>query len=129
MVQTDQELLDEAKVRYLKAKQDVEDLRLRIAQAICPFALRDTVPVMRNGRQIEFLVEHISYAIEWSVNGELLGPVVGAATGWSVSGPKINKSDGKPGMQQAAINSLDFQLTNGVWLERRQTLTDFLGLA
>tara|TARA_R100001369_G_scaffold79169_1_gene109142 strand:+ start:516 stop:935 length:420 start_codon:yes stop_codon:yes gene_type:complete len=124
----DHEKLDKAKKRYLKAKQDIKVLRLKIACSSCPFSKGDIVPVLSGGREIQFVVEHIWYAIDTSVCGELLDPVVGAETGWSVSGPKIRKSDGKPGKHQSSINSLDYHLEDDVWVQRKPTLPEILGL-
>ncbi|WP_323771987.1 hypothetical protein [Antarctobacter sp.] len=128
MAASDQDKLDEAKERYLEAKQDIEDFRLKIAHTTCPFSNGDVVSVMRGDRLIKFVVEHIWYATDSSVGGELLNPVVGAATGWTVSGPKIRKSDGKPGKHQSAINSLDFHLEGDVWVQHKPTLSEILGV-
>ena len=125
---SDQDKLDDAKKRYLTAKQDIGNLRLKIAHATCPFTMGDIVSAMSGDRLVKFVVEHIWYATNSSIDGELLSPVVGAPTGWTVSGPRIRKSDGEPGKHRFAVNSLDFHLDGDVWVQHKQTLSEILGI-
>lgn len=128
MADSDQDKLNEAKERYLQAKQDIECLRLKIARATCPFSVGDFVSVMHRDRLIKFVVEHVWFATDSSVGGELLNPVVGAVTGWTASGPRIRKTDGKPGKHQFAINSLDFHIEADIWVQHKKTLSQILGI-
>jgi hypothetical protein len=128
MENSDHRDLDDAKERYLKAKQDIEKLRLKIAQSNCPLSVGEVVAAESRGRTVRFLIEDIWFAIDTSIAGELLDPVIGAKTGWTVSGPRIRKTDGQPGKHRFAISSLSFAKDGNIWVENRKTLPQILGM-
>lgn len=47
---SDEDLLSEAKQRFLDAQQDVETLRQKIAVAQCPLQIGDTVMIVDGGK-------------------------------------------------------------------------------
>ena len=90
---SDKEKLDDAKRRYLEAKQEIERLRIAIASATCPLKIGETITVLADGNEYQGTIEHIHYA-----NGreEMLDPVVGTETGWAASGSRLGKNSGNP---------------------------------
>ncbi len=85
------EQLNDAKRRYLDAKEEIETLRLRIAIKMCPLKVGDRIKINDDGKEYEGIVEDVGFAL---ADGEFLSPVVDAAPGWSVSGHQIKKTDG-----------------------------------
>ena len=81
--------LDDAKKRFLAAKDEIEELRLKIATALCPLKVGDHVSVIEQTRGYEGIVDRIDYCTEAS---EMLGPIVGSPTSWSVGGLKKSKN-------------------------------------
>jgi hypothetical protein len=123
---SDKQKLDDSKRRYLEAKQEIERLRMAIASETCPLQIGETITVVEDGKEYQGTIEHIGYA-----NGreELLGPVVGAETGWAASGSRLGKSSGKPVQWSFGINSLEAELVGGKWVITKQSLDDILNLS
>ena len=122
---TDREKLDDAKRRFLEAKQEIEALRAAIAVTICPLKIGETVTIVAGGKEYQGVVEYINAA---NSPEELLDPVIGAEPGWAASGPRINKTTGKTGQWSFGINSFDARLVGGRWIVRERTMDDFLGI-
>jgi len=126
---TDLEKLDDAKRRFIEAKREIEELRTKIAHEKCPVNEGDIVQVSDDGREFSFVVELVTYHLDLDVmTGELLDPVVGAETGWAASGPKIRKSDGKPGKHRYGINGAEFSFENDRWVSRQKGIEEALGI-
>lgn len=126
---TDLEKLDDAKRRFIEAKSEIEELRIKIAREKCPVNEGDVVQVNDDGREFSFVVELVTYHLDRdAMTGELLGPVVGAETGWAASGPKIRKSDGEPGKHRYCINGAEFGLENDRWVSRPKGIEEVLGM-
>ena len=126
---TDLEKLDDAKRRFIEAKREIEELRTKIAREKCPVNEGDIVQVSDDGREVSFVVELITYHLDMDVmTGELLGPVIGAETGWAASGPKIRKSDGQHSKHRYGINGADFIFENGRWVSRPKGIEETLGI-
>lgn len=123
---SDKERLDDAKRRYLEAKQEIERLRIAIASATCPLKIGQTITVLADGNEYQGIIEHIHYA-----NGreEMLDPVVGTETGWAASGSRIGKNSGKPLQWSFSISSFDAKLVGGKWVITRQSWDDFVNLS
>ena|SRR5215471_19065976 len=123
---TNREKLDDAKRRYLEAKQEIEVLRSAIAAETCPLKIGETITVVDDGSEYKGVIEHIGPA---NSGQELLDPVVGAEPGWAAGGSRINKTTGQPGKWSFGINSFEAKLVAGNWVVKRQTQTleDILG--
>jgi hypothetical protein len=123
---TNEEKLDAAKQKYLDAKQEIEQLREAIAAADCPLKIGDVITVVEDGKEYEGRVDHI-HAI--ASPEELLGPIVGKASGWAAGGPRKNKT-GEFGKWSFGINSFDASLINGKWVVKPPlSLEERLGLS
>lgn len=121
---TDQQLLDAAKQRYLQAKQDVEGLRTKIAQAACPLKVGDRVTVVDGAKEYEGVVDYVSFALK----DEVADPVVGAATGWSVGGQRMLKGTDQTSKWSFHFTSWNAQLVQGKWVLEERSLEKILGL-
>ena len=123
---SDKEKLDDAKRRYLEAKQEIERLRIAIACATCPLKIGETITVLADGNEYQGIIEHIHYA-----NGreEMLDPVVGTETGWAASGSRLGKKSGKRLQWSFSINSFAAKLVGGKWVITRQSWEDFVNLS
>lgn len=108
---TDKEALDEAKRRYLAAEADIERLRTKIALAACPVKVGDRVTVDDGDKVYDGRVDYIGH---YCGSDEILGPVIGAPTGWAAGGFRYNKGTGEVGKWSFAISSND-ELKDGVW--------------
>ena len=117
--------LDDAKARFLKAEAEIKDLRQRIADVLCPLHIGGNVTVEEEGKVFEGVVEYIHFATKQE---ELLGPVVGAETGWSVGGRRFNKTTGQVGKWTFGINSFDYKPQNGRWVRQGRSLDSILGI-
>lgn len=126
---TDLEKLDDAKRRFIEAKREIEELRVKIAHEECPVHKGDIVQVSDDGREFSFVVELVTYHLNMdAMTGELFDPVVGAETGWVASGPKIRKSDGKLGKHRYGINGAEFSFENDRWVSRPKGMEEALGI-
>lgn len=123
---SDEDLLSEAKQRFLDAQQDVDILRQKIAVAQCPIQIGDTVTIVDGGKTYEGVVEHVGPAMSAE---ELLGPVVGAPTLWAASGHRVNKTTGQIGKWSFAIVSDSAEFLDGKWVIAERSIEAFLGLA
>lgn len=121
----DLERLDEAKRRFLIAKKEIEELRKAIALASCPIKVGDRITVEEDGKEYSGVVEDIAPAL---ANGEMFEPIVGAPTGWAVSGKKIKKTDGQISAWGFGFSSLDSTFKGGKWVVKNPTLEERLGL-
>ena len=108
---TDQEALDDAKRRYLEARDDIDRLRQKLAAAACPLQIGDRVTVKDGEKTYEGIVQRISAAptIE-----DHLNPSPGAPTPWAASGRRIRKSDGELSKRGFTIPA-DAEVRGGVW--------------
>lgn len=116
--------LDQEKAKYNDAKEKIEELRLEIANSLCPLKVGERVKFSKGGKEYEGLVEHIHYAID-TMDG--LFPKIGAETGWSASGRRVNKTTGEVGNVSFSVSSLDFELQSGIWVQK-PPLENFFGL-
>lgn len=116
--------LDREKVNFNNAKSRIEELRLEIARRICPLKVGETVKYVKGGKEYQGIVKNIHYAVETM---DALFPELGSETGWSVSGPRINKTTGKAGKFSFSISSLSHELRSGVWV-CTQSIEKFLGI-
>lgn len=117
--------LDEAKSAYLNAKDEIETLRLSIAEELCPLNVGDRVDVIDNGKEYQGVVEGIHYGL---TDEEMLDPVVGAATGWSVHGKRIKKTTNTVGKWGFGFSSFDAEFRDGKWVVTHKTLEERLGI-
>ena len=123
---SDKEKLDDAKRRYLEAKQEIERMRIAIASATCPLKIGETITMLADGNEYQGIIEHIHYA---NRREEMLDPVVGTETGWAASGSRLGKNSGKPLQWSFSINSFDAKLVGGKWVITRQSWEDFVNLS
>ena len=121
---TDEDRLDDAKQRFLDAKEEIARLRQQIALAACPLSLGDRVSVVDRGKTYDGMVEDIHYAL---TGEELLEPVVGAQTLWAASGHRVNKT-GEVGKWSFAIVSDSAELRDGKWVLAERSIEATLGL-
>ncbi len=115
--------LDDAKHRFLIAREEIESLRQDIAESLCPLKVGDTVSIVDNGKEYDGVVEYINPA---TPPCEFLNPVAGVDTGWVVGGHRINKGTGEVGKWFFGINSLESKLVNGQWVLKKQGIEKFL---
>ncbi len=87
----DKRRLDDAKRRFLASKQEIQELRDRIAQAQRPLRVGQRITIRDNGREYDCVVGHVGSVL---AKGETFDPVVGAGPVWVVSGRRVRKSDG-----------------------------------
>ncbi|GAA3075604.1 hypothetical protein GCM10010520_23380 [Rhizobium viscosum] len=120
----DQQLLDIARQAFLDAKEEIRRLRNKIAHDTCPLAIGDRITIVDGANEYDGIVTSISSAAD---KRELLDPVVGLASGWSVQGPKVKK-DGERSKHGFGLSSLEAVLTNGKWVVTRQSLNDIFGI-
>jgi hypothetical protein len=121
----EREKLDAAKRRFLDAKDEIEKLRLEIALKECPLKLGDRISIIDNGKEYEGVVERIDGACD---DTELLDPVVGATTGWAVSGNRIKKTDGGPSSWSFGFTSFNASFHAGKWIVEERSIEAALGL-
>lgn len=105
--------LDDAKRKYLDAKQEIETLRLGIAKSLCPLKIGERIKIEKDGKEYEGIVEAIHYAVD---NSEFLEPVVGAPVGWRVYGHRIKKTDGNLGKRSFDFSNFDAKYENNKWV-------------
>jgi hypothetical protein len=117
--------LDDAKAAFLEAEKEIEELRSAIATEICPIKIGDTVTVVDEGKEYTGVVDYIGAGLTYE---EMLKPVVGAVTGWSVGGKRMKKTTKTLGTWSFGFSSLDAKLENGKWIVKRKTLEEQLGL-
>jgi hypothetical protein len=116
--------LDDAKKRYLDAKNEIDTIRQHIANLLCPLKIGDKVQFSKNVETLTGIVEHIGYCSEPQ---ELLEPaLIGVKDGWCASGKRIRKTTNVIGKWSFSINSFDYCLINNVWVGREKNLDDIL---
>ncbi|MBL4761036.1 MAG: hypothetical protein JKY80_09395 [Mariprofundaceae bacterium] len=120
---TDEEKLDDAKKRYLDAKEEIELLREKIALANCPLKIGDRITIIDGSKSNEGIIESV-YAV--TSRSEFMSPIVGATTGWGVDCGRINKTTGKVGKRRIGINSFDARQVDGNWEVIPRSLEDYL---
>ena len=118
--------LDDAKRRYLQAKEDMEELREKIALEICPVKIGETLTIVDGSKEYRGVVEGIG---SLRAREELLQPVVGAETGWAAWGHRIKKTTDEKSKWTFGINNFDWHYENKRWVKTPRTLEDTLGLA
>ena len=119
------EQLDAAKRRFLDAKQEIDTLRQAIAEAICPLKIGERITVEEDGKQYDGVIDTISPDL---TADEMLEPVVGAATGWCVSGKRIKKTDGTVSKWSFGVPSSYSKLEAGKWVIKIPSLAERFGL-
>jgi len=119
------EQLNDAKRRYLDAKQEIETLRLAIAMKLCPLKVGDRIKVEDDGKEYEGIVQRVDFAV---TKTELLDPVVGATPGWAVSGHRIKKTDGALSDWSFGFSNFNSRLDNGRWVIAKPDLNAIFGL-
>jgi hypothetical protein len=122
----DYERLDDAKRRFLAAKKEIDELRQAIAVATCPIKIEDRISVEEDGKEYDGVVDDIGPAL---TNREIIEPIVGAPTGWVVSGKKIKKTDGEISTWGFGFSSFHSTFEGGKWVVKNPTLEESLGLA
>lgn len=122
---TDLELLDDARRRFIDAKNELEEIRNRIARNDCPLNIGERVTVVDGSSHYDGVVDHIGAILSPE---EFVRPVIGMPVRWAASGRRIKKTTGQLGKWTFAIPS-DADLINGIWHLRKKGLEATLGLA
>jgi hypothetical protein len=112
--------LEDARQRFNTAKDDIERLRNQIAVGTCPLSIGETVPLTKDGKDFEGVVDMIRAKPDWAEahpdqNVE-----------WIASGNRINKTTGKPGEWGFDISSDSSTQERGRW--RVKTLNEIFGI-
>jgi hypothetical protein len=112
--------LEDARQRFNTAKGDVERLRNQIAIANCPLSVGGTVPLTKDGKDFDGIVDMIRAKPDWAEAHS------GQAVEWIPSGNRINKTTGEVGEWGFEISSDGSTQDRGRW--RVKTLDEILGI-
>lgn len=122
---TDEQALDMAKQAFLDAEREIERLRLKIAVSSCPLKIGDAVDVRDGGRRFKGLVDRIHFA---TTAEEMLGPIVGAPTGWVATGQRLKKQTQEVGKWTFAIDGMTSSLVGCEWVLAKRDIETALGI-
>jgi hypothetical protein len=112
--------LEEARRKFNTASADIGRIRDEIAVLKCPLKIGEIVPLTKDGKDLEGIVESIRAKPDWAEAHE------GAPVEWIASGKRINKTTGEPGEWGFDISSDGSTMERGRW--RVKTLNEILGI-
>lgn len=104
--------LRSAIANFRTAKSQLEAVRNRIAQELCPIKIGEKVLYSSGGKIWEGVVDNIHYSSFFFTFDD---PDIDEISGWSVEGLKIKKTTGKTGKQRFSFCSHESKLVAGIW--------------
>lgn len=112
--------LEEARQRFNTAKDDIARIRDQIAIKNCPLSVGQIVPLTKDGKDYDGIIDSIRAKPDW---GETH---LGHGVDWIASGKRINKTTGERGEWGFDISGESSTQERGRW--RHKTLYETLGI-